>query len=301
MTPFGLEEEAVVPAALVPTFAKGTDVEVAAAAAAEALAATAPVQHSCRCGRFSPEGDALWTVHHVRRGPKGADRRPWLVRWRVSEGADKRLRLAVASRRPLVAGGGGGGAEGAAIVTTLGLSDDGVLGVAGDCKGLLLAFATGGDDADAAAKAKRRAPQALQPMAHSFAVTSLAVAPTEGVAAPAATDLPPGLQREAAAAGGAAPSAYYLVASGSGDRTLRLQYVPSPRAQAAAGALAAWLGAVGLTPSSLLAAVLFVLVAVVLELTYRSGCGWRPDGDGEGEGFFLCLLNSVLAANHNIH
>lgn len=285
LTPFGLEEEAVVPAALVGGFAVGQEVEVEGLAVAEALDTKAAVQYSCRCGRFSPEGDALWTIHYVRRGPRGVgDRRPWLMRWRVSEGPDRRLRLGVGGKWPLASGK----KEGGAVATAMALSDDGVLGVAGDSRGQLLVWD--------AANSPSSAPKALKPMAHSFAVTSLAVAPTEGVAAPAATDL----HNDSSAS---PVLTAYLVASGSGDRTLRLQHVPSPlAAKGAAGAMAWWwsyLGG-GLDLWSVLAAVLVVLLALFIELVVNSGCGWNPTrGAGEqGDGYLTCLWNSFFERLH---
>ena len=80
------------------------------------------VLYTCRCGRFSPDGSFLFTIHYLRRGPKHADKRPWLTKWAVEEGPDKRLVLTalltkpIGKRNPLMC---------------LDLSDDGLLGVAG--------------------------------------------------------------------------------------------------------------------------------------------------------------------------
>lgn len=78
--------------------------------------------YTCRCGKFSPDGNHLFTIHYLRRGPKHADKRAWLTKWSVEEGPDKRLVVSPLLTKPVNV---------PAPLMCMDISDDGLLGVAG--------------------------------------------------------------------------------------------------------------------------------------------------------------------------
>lgn len=182
-------------------------------------AAAAKDQHegllfTCRCGRFTPDGAAFFTLHYPRRAPKKGrvDKRPVLTRWAVDlspsppataatdrHGQQQLLPLPIIERlRPTHAT-----PVGTDPLMCLALAPDGLSGAAGDCSGRTLHFRT-------------RDARVLETRAgmHNFGVTSLAFSS------------PPPLS-SATAKGGDLVQAPRLVSS-SGDKTLRLQYLQTP-------------------------------------------------------------------------
>lgn len=216
---FGMEEETVLPAA----------------GFGGAQTHTQPgneVLYTCRCGQFSADGRALYTVHFVKRGPKYVDRRPWLTQWEVEEGEDKRLRLTPTQTRPL----------GVHPVMCVGLSEDGCVGVCGDSEGNTMTVSTEG--------LKGFNNTQTQPNMHNFGVTALSIAPSSSTTPHTHAHTP--------------TSSSYLVASTSGDKTLRLQYIQRPSSSLFSSIL----------HSPLLKNLVYMCVLLVLLCALMEACGW---------------------------
>ena len=204
----------------------GSQQREAAVAAAAGKDQQQGILYTCRCGRFAPDGSAFFTVHYPRRSPKQADKRPYLTRWRVE------LAPTQASFPPAAGGGGGGAmpstsslllpaiqgltpthsaAAGSDPLMCLALHPDGRTGAGGDCSGRTLHFRT----QDGKVMATRQG-------MHNFGVTSLAYSPPTGPDVDNVLPVHP-----------------VRLASSSGDKTIRLQYLePPPHVLAAAKASA---------------------------------------------------------------
>jgi len=172
----------------------GGDAAGATAAAVSKDQQGSMLHYTSRCGQFSEDGKHLFTVHFVRRGPKNADKRPVLTKWAVNltsggerEGEQAQVHVRVVKTVRL---------GGVSPIMCINLR--GAVGVAGDCSGRTIIFQT----SNLSWKSRDKM--------HNFGVTSLSLYPP----------LPPSF--------GPSPSVEeedVRIASTSGDKTLRLQYL----------------------------------------------------------------------------
>ncbi|TFJ80947.1 hypothetical protein NSK_007590 [Nannochloropsis salina CCMP1776] len=156
--------------------------------------------YTCRCGKFSEDGRSLFTVHYVRRGPKNTDKRPVLTKWGVE------------LRREEEQGGKGEASVSVRLVRSVCLAGvdpimcidlRGPVGVAGDCSGRTIIFQT------------RNLSWRAREKMHNFGVTSLSFYPAWSLAGPPHAST---VREEDV-----------RIASTSGDKTLRLQYLQASR------------------------------------------------------------------------
>ena len=149
--------------------------------------------YTSRCGKFSEDGKFLFTVHYVRRGPKNADKRPVLTKWSIdlpSEGGQVTAKVLKTVRL--------GGVDPIMCIDLRG-----GVGVAGDCSGRTIIFQT----SNLWWKSREKM--------HNFGVTSLSFYP------PLPRSFGPSLSK--------VEEEDVRIASTSGDKTLRLQYLHPSR------------------------------------------------------------------------
>jgi len=116
------------------------------------------VKYTCRSCRFTHDGTRLFTIHYVRRGPKGVDKSSYLTRWEVSMGGD-------AEKPKLKFSLGKAVAISKFPVLCLALCRNGKVGAAGTAEGQVVIFRTD----DMAFSTQQR---------HNFSVTEVSFSET---------------------------------------------------------------------------------------------------------------------------
>jgi len=171
--------------------------------------------YTSRCGKFSEDGRYLYTVHYVRRGPKNADKRPVLTKWAIdlssssSEGGREGGQVQVRVLKTVRLGG---------VDPVMCIDLRGAVGVAGDCSGRTIIFQT------------RNLSWKSREKMHNFGVTSLSFYP------PLPPSFGPSLSK--------VEEEDVRIASTSGDKTLRLQYLHPSRGRNSSSGKRGWFSSI---------------------------------------------------------